>query len=93
MLIPTNNMHVIHNQESILRKLQSATAYLETAQEMYQDKEAPLELVHPLEAVVSMLREIRREVLVQELRSILHDEDLPTVIRKEKAVKIFQLLV
>jgi hypothetical protein len=82
----------MHQQDTLVRKLQTATAYLETAQEMYQDKELPLELVHPLEAVVSILREIRRDVLVQELRGILHDEDLPVAIRKERVGKIFQLL-
>jgi hypothetical protein len=82
----------MQRKDVVVRKLQSATDYLETAQEMYQDNEAPLELVHPMAAVVSMLRDIRREVLVQELRSILHAEDLPTAIRKERIGKIFQLL-
>jgi hypothetical protein len=82
----------MQRKETLIRKLQSAIAYLETAQEMYQDNEASLELVHPLEAVVSMLREIRQEVLVQELRGILHDEGLPVAIRKERVGKIFQLL-
>jgi hypothetical protein len=67
--------------------LQSATAYLETIQEKYQDKEAPLELVQPLHAVIGMLQEIRREILLQELTTVLHNEDLP-----RKVVKIFQLL-
>jgi hypothetical protein len=81
-----------YNQDLIVRKLQSATAYLETIQEKYQDQETPLELIRPLHAVVSMLHEIRREVLLQELTTILHNEDLPTATRKDKVVKLFQLL-
>jgi NAD(P)H-nitrite reductase large subunit len=80
-------------QGSLARKLQSAIAYVETFLELYQRKEDPLELVQPLEAVVGMLREIRQEVLLQELTTILHNEDLPAATKKEKVVKIFQLLV
>jgi hypothetical protein len=60
---------------------------------MYQRKEAPLELIQPLHAVLGMLHEIRREILLQELTIVLHNEDLPTATRKEKVVKLFQLLV
>jgi hypothetical protein len=77
----------------VARKLQSATAYLGTAQEMYQDDEAAIDLLHPLTAVVSMLQEIRREILLQELRSVLHNADLPAAIRKKKVVAIFQLFM
>jgi hypothetical protein len=82
----------MQQKETLVRKLQSATAYLETFQEMYQDKAAPLELIAPLHAVVEMLKEIHREVLLQEVRSVLHNADLPAVVRKEKVVTIFQLL-
>jgi hypothetical protein len=92
-------MPAIHNQESIVRKLESATAYIETIQELYQRnarrshrKEARLELVQLLHAVGALLHEIRREVLLQELTSVLHSEVLPIAIRNEKVVKIFQLL-
>jgi DNA-binding FrmR family transcriptional regulator len=85
-------MPVRYNQEPIVRKLQSATAYIETIQELYQRKEARLELVQLLQAVGGMLHEIRREVLLQELTSVLHNEALPPATRKEKVVKIFQLL-
>jgi hypothetical protein len=78
---------------TLIGKLQSATAYLETIQDKYQDKEASLELVKPLQAVMGMLHEIRREILLQELKTVLHDEDLQPAIKKEKVVKIFQLLV
>ncbi len=82
----------MQQRETLVRKLQSATAYLETFQEMYQDKAAPLELIEPLQAVVKMLKEIHWEVLIQELRSVLHNADLPAAIRKERVVTIFQLL-
>jgi hypothetical protein len=81
-----------HNQDLTIRKLQSATAYLETIQEVYQDKEAQLELIEPLQAVVSMLQEVHREVLLRELTTVLHNEDLPTATRKDKVAKLFQLL-
>jgi hypothetical protein len=83
----------MQRRETLYRKLQSATAYLETIQEKYQDKELPLELIEPLHAVVSMLQEIRREILLQELTTFLHDEAIPAVIRNETVGKIFQLLV
>ena len=83
----------MQRRETLYRKLQSATAYPETIQEKYQDKELPLELIEPLHAVVSMLQEIRREILLQELTTFLHDEAIPAVIRNETVGKIFQLLV
>ena len=82
----------MQRKDIIVRKLQSATTYVETLQELYQRKEAPLELVQPLQAVVGMLQEIRREVLLQELTSVLHNEELPAAVRKEKVGKIFRLL-
>jgi hypothetical protein len=82
----------MQRRETLYRKLQSATAYLETFQEMYQDKEVPLELIEPLHAVVSMLHEIRREILLQELATALRSETRWTAIQKEKVIKIFQLL-
>jgi hypothetical protein len=82
----------MQKRDILVQKLQSATAYLETIQEIYQSKEAPLELVQSVQTVVGMLQEIRREVLLQELTSVLHNEALPTAARKEKVVKIFQLL-
>jgi hypothetical protein len=82
----------MQQRDTIIQKLQSATAYLETFQEKYQDKAAPLELVEPLHAVVEMLKEIHREVLIQEVRSVLHDGDLPAAKRKERLVTLFQLL-
>jgi NAD(P)H-nitrite reductase large subunit len=86
------DMQVIHTQEPLAQKLQSAIAYLETFLELYQRKEDPLELVQPLHTVMGMLQEIRREVLLQELTTVLNNEDLPRAERKEKVVKIFQLL-
>jgi hypothetical protein len=85
-------MQVMHNQEPIVRKLHSATAYIETFLKLYQRKEAPLKLIEPLHAVVSMLHEIRQEVLTQELTTVLNNEDLPETVRNEKVVSIFQLL-
>jgi hypothetical protein len=73
--------------------LQSATAYLETILELYQNKEAPLELAEHLQAVIGMIQKIRWELLIRELTTILHNEALPAATRKEKVVKIFQLLV
>jgi DNA-binding FrmR family transcriptional regulator len=70
-------MQLKHNQEPLVHKLQSATAYVETILEMYQRKEAPLKLVEQLQGVIGMIRGIRREVLTQELTTILHNEDLP----------------
>jgi hypothetical protein len=98
-------MQLKHNQEPLVHKLQSATAYVETILELYQRnvrgsqtsrrsqrKVAPLELVQSLQAVVDVLHEIRREVLLQELTTVLHNEALPTAARNEKVVKIFQSL-
>ena len=42
----------MQRREALYRKLQSATAYPETIQEKYQDKELPLELIEPLHALV-----------------------------------------
>jgi DNA-binding FrmR family transcriptional regulator len=86
------DMQAIHNQQPIIRKLQSATAYLETIQELYQSNEDPLELAGQLQAAIGVLREIRREVLLQELTTALHNEDLQETVRNEKVVRIFQLL-
>ncbi len=82
----------MQRNDRLVRKLQSAIAYLETFQEMYQDKEAPLELVQPLQAVLGMLREIRREIVLQELAAVLRSETRLTAIQKRKVIKIFQLL-
>ena len=82
----------MQQREALIRKLQSATADLETIQAQYQDKAAPLALIQPLHAVMEMLQEIHREVVLQELRSVLHNEDLPAAIRKEKIGALFQLL-
>jgi hypothetical protein len=82
----------MQRRDIVVRKLQSAIAYLETIQEKYQVKEAPLELVQPLQAVMGMLQEIRREVLTRELTTVLRNEALPAAERNEKVVKIFQLL-
>jgi sulfite reductase beta subunit-like hemoprotein len=97
--IITKNMKAKYNQESIISKLQSATAYIEAIQELYQRnvrrsqrREARLEFVQLLQAVGGMLHEIRREVLLRELTSVLHDETVPAATKKEKVVKIFQLL-
>jgi hypothetical protein len=79
-------------QDTLVRKLQSATTYVETLQELYQSREAALEIVQALHEVIDLLQEIRREVLRQELISVLHNEALPIAIRNEKVVKIFQLL-
>ena len=59
---------------------------------MYQDKEVPLALIEPLHAVGSMLQEIRREILLQELATVLRSETRWTAIQKEKVVALFQLL-
>ena len=82
----------MQRKEILVRKMESATTYVETLQELYQRKEAPLELVQALQEVVGLLQEIRREVLLQELTRVLHNGDLPRAERKEKVVKIFQLL-
>jgi DNA-binding FrmR family transcriptional regulator len=82
----------MQRKDILVRKLQSAIAYVETLQELYQRKEAPLEIVQSLQAAGGLLQEIRREVLLQELTSVLHNETLPTTARKEKVVKIFKSL-
>ena len=82
----------MQRKDTVSRKLQSATAYVESIQELYQRKEALLEIVQSLHVVVSLLQEIRREVLLQELISVLHDEVLPVESRKEKVVKLFQFI-
>jgi hypothetical protein len=82
----------MQRREILIRKLQSATAYLETIQKKYQDKDAPLELIELLHEVVEMLKEIHREVLIQELRNVLHNANLPAAKRKKKVVTLFQLL-
>jgi DNA-binding FrmR family transcriptional regulator len=82
----------MQQRDILVRKVQSAIAYLETIQEKYQDKEAPLKVVQLLQAVVGVLQEIRREVLLQELTSVLHNEAISAATRKEKVVKIFQSL-
>jgi hypothetical protein len=79
-------------QDPLARKLQSATASVETFLELYQRKEHPLELVQSPHAVMGMLQEIRREILLQELMTVLHNKDLPEAVRNEKVVRIFQLL-
>jgi hypothetical protein len=81
-----------YKQDSVARKLQSATAYLETFLELYQRKEDPLELIQPLHTVMGMLQEIRRGILLQELTTVLNNEDLPEAVGNEKVVRIFQLL-
>ena len=82
----------MHRKEILVRKMESATVYVETLMEVYQGKEPPLEIVQALQEVVGLLQEIRREVLLQELTSVLHNEDLPEAVRKEKVGKLFQLL-
>jgi hypothetical protein len=82
----------MQQRDILIRKLQSATAYLDAIQEKYEDNEAPLELVQPLHVVVSVLQETRREVLLQELSSVLHNEDLPAATRNKKVATLFQLL-
>jgi hypothetical protein len=82
----------MQQRETLIRKLQSATAYLAAIQEKYQDKEVPLELVEPLQAVVGVLHEIQREVLLQELTTVLHNAALPVKTRKDKVVNVFHLL-
>jgi hypothetical protein len=86
-------------QDTLARKLQSATVYIETLTEVYQSqvtlgqrKVPPLELVQALQEVVDLLKEIRREVLLQELTRILHNGDLPEVVRNETVGKIFKSL-
>jgi hypothetical protein len=75
----------MQQRETLIQKLQSATAYLETIQGKYQDKEAPLALIQPLHAVIGMLQEIRRQILLQELTTILHNEALSRATQKEKS--------
>jgi hypothetical protein len=86
------DIQVRSKQDPLARKLQSATAYLETLLELYQRTEDPLELIQPLHTVMGMLQDIRREVLTRELTTVLNNEDLPETVRKEKVVSIFQLL-
>jgi hypothetical protein len=81
------------NQDALVGKLQAATAYLETIQEKYQDKEAPLKLAEQLHAVIGLLDEIHREVVMQELTSVLQNETLPTATRKATVAKLFHLVV
>jgi hypothetical protein len=81
-----------YKQDPVAQKLQSATAYVETFLELYQRKEDLLALVQPLHTVMGMLQEIRREVLLQELTTVLNNEDLPETVRNEKVVRIFHLL-
>jgi phosphopantothenate synthetase len=50
------------------------------------------EIVQALQEVIDLLQEIRREVLRQELTSVLHNETLSVETRKERVAKIFQLL-
>ena len=83
----------MQQREALIRKLQSATASLETIQAQYQDKAAPLALIEPLHAVMEMLQEIHREVVLQELRSNVLNADMPAAIRKEKGGALFQLLL
>jgi hypothetical protein len=90
--IPMKDIQTLYKQDPLARKLQSATAYVETFLELYQRKEDPLELVHPLQTVMGILQEIRREVLTRELTTVLNNEDLSETVRNEKVVKIFQLL-
>jgi hypothetical protein len=82
----------MQQRETLVRKLQSATTSLAAIQEKYQDKAAPLELVPLLQVVMGMLQENRREILLQELTTVLHNEAIPAATRKEKVVKIFQSL-
>jgi hypothetical protein len=82
----------IQRRDILIHKLQSATVYVETLQELYQRREAPLEIVWALQEMIDLLQEIHREVLLQELTSVMYNEDLPRAERKEKVVKIFQLL-
>jgi hypothetical protein len=86
------DIQVRSKQDPLARKLQSATASVETFLELYQRKEDPLALVQPLQRVMGMLQEIRRQVLRQELTTVLNNDDLPETERNEKVVSIFQLL-
>jgi DNA-binding FrmR family transcriptional regulator len=85
-------MQTIHNQESPARKLHSVIAYLETITELYESNKDQLLLAQQLKAVSGLLREIRRELLIQELTTVLHNKDLPETARKETVAKIFHLL-
>jgi hypothetical protein len=67
----------MQRKETLVRKLQSAITYVEIIHESYQRKEAPLEIVQALQEVVGLLQEIRREVLLQELTSVLSNDDCP----------------
>jgi DNA-binding FrmR family transcriptional regulator len=92
MPIHQRNMQLTHTQQPPLQRFQLATAQLGAVQKLYQRKEDPLKLAEQLQEVMGMVHEIRREVLTQELTSVLHNEVLPAETRKEKVVKIFQLL-
>lgn len=85
-------MQAIHNQESPAYRLRSAIVYLETITEMYESNKDQLLLAQQLKTVSGLLREIRRDLLIQELTTVLHNEDLPGTARKEKVAKIFHLL-
>jgi hypothetical protein len=78
-----------NNQEGLVGKLQAATAKLETIRKLYQSKEAPIELVEHLQAVIGVLKEIQREVVIQELTRVVSNEALPTATRKATVTKLF----
>jgi DNA-binding FrmR family transcriptional regulator len=86
-------MQARHNQERLVAKLQSAIVYLETIMEVYQSKEDPLELVQALQSVIGVLKEIHREVITQELTSVLSNEALPVATRNATVEKLFQVVV
>ena len=81
-----------HTETALALKLHSATAYLEALLGLYQRKETPMKIAEQLQGVIGMIRGIRQEVLTRELTSVLHNEDLPEAIRKQKVGALFQLL-
>jgi hypothetical protein len=85
-------MQTVHSQESPAHKLRSVIVYLETIMEMYESKEDQLLLAQQLKSVSGLLQEIRRGLLIQELTTVLHNENLPETASKEKVAKIFHLL-
>jgi DNA-binding FrmR family transcriptional regulator len=85
-------MQTIHGQESPAHRLRSVIVYLETIMEMYESQKNQLLLAQQLKSAIGLLQEIRRELLIQELTTVLHNEDLPETARKEKIATIFHLL-
>jgi hypothetical protein len=83
----------MQRRDTLVQKLQSTTAYLETILEKYQNNEEPLLLAEQLQGVSGALKKIYREVVLQELTRVVNNEALPAATRKATGAKLFQLMV